>query len=82
MLAIASNYDRASGLPFNPGSDGPPKTDFLSPPQPMPLQPTTQQTSTQTSEPCQRPISFQILTQPKRSISFEIQKSSNQGVKD
>ena len=74
-LAIASNYDRASGLPFNTLGDGAAQSNPLSPSQPMPLQ-----TSTQSNQPCKRSISFQILTQPKRSISFEISKPSDRDI--
>ncbi|MDJ0702579.1 MAG: hypothetical protein QNJ46_04795 [Leptolyngbyaceae cyanobacterium MO_188.B28] len=67
FLAIASNYDRISGLPFNPLSDRTPQSNPLSPPQPAPTAPPKA-----LNQATKRPLSFQILSATKRSISFEI----------
>lgn len=74
VLAIASNYDLSSGLPFNASIEGAAQPDSQKANQPIPLQ-----TATLPKEPCKQPISFQLLTPPKRSISFEIRKPSNRG---
>ena len=72
LLSIASNSGCMSGLFVNTLSDRTAQSDRPSARQPMPPQ-----TAAEPNEQSKRPISFQILTQPKRSISFEIQKPNN-----
>ena len=71
-LAIASNYERMAGLPFNSLAARNPQSDGLSDNQSIPSQ-----TAKPLNQSDRQPISFQILTQSKRSISFEIPKTSN-----
>ena len=72
VLAIASNYDRISGLPFNTLLDRIPQSNAHTPPHQSPTEPPKA-----LDQANRQPISFQILAPPKRSISFEIPKTSD-----
>ena len=77
VLAIASNYDLMSGLPFNLLGDGAPPSNGLNSTLPSPAD-----TPKMMKQGNRRPISFQVFAAPKRSISFEIPQNRDRSAEN